>query len=518
MVKTLEAAIEEIELVPSNSNLDEDTLGLETAFNPADWIGQVSEEKGLGKQATITTFERKVSFKKICKIVKDELYENNENEDNEGKIAQMLERQHKAVIGDRHEMSRFTNQITEVLRKQNITSKDYPDFYGSLAEAVFHEVWGVGILHKWEKYPDSEACVIRGTELWIDINGKFVKQDETYENEEAVERVKRAFLIRMKDAVLNEQKPEIEIEREDGSRITMIQKPRSRDNYVMFRRFVVQDLSLLEQSKRETIPERDIPIYQALSKAMVNIVFAGRVRSAKTTFMKTMIRERKPEYIGAVMEKHFELGLSKHFPDRLFFEVQAKEGDLHKAMPRLLRMEHDYIIVGEIRSLETEAYLQSSERGERGNLTTYHLTNVDNVVEQIARHILDEFPTRNIDNEIARVAQNIDIVITLKSDRDRRRKRVIGVTEIVWDEKRRMHFTQDLIRFSPLTNKYYYSSKISKELFMSMMEESEEDAKRLLTLLSKREQESGMSEYLNLKDNSYDSVLEGVGEGETIYG
>src|SRR5690606_12657968 len=241
------------------------------------------------------------------------------------------------------------------------------------------------------------------------VEGQFVKQNEAFENEEAVERIKRAFTMRVKDAVINEQTPELEIEREDGSRITMIQKPRSKENYVMFRRFIVKNMSLEEQANRGTILHDDIPFFRSLSRVMCNTIFAGRVRSAKSTFMKTMLKERDPSYVAAVMEKHFELDLTKQFKDRLIFEVQAKEGDLHHAMPRLLRMEHDYIVVGEIRSLETEGYLQACERGERGAVSTYHLTQVENVVPQITRHILDEFPNRNFENELERVARNIDI-------------------------------------------------------------------------------------------------------------
>ena len=221
--------------------------------------------------------------------------------------------------------------------------------------------------------------------------------------------------------------------------ITMIQKPRGKENYVMFRRFVVKNMSLEEQANRGTILLDDVPLFRALARTMANTIFAGRVRSAKSTFMKTILRERNPSYVAAVMEKHFELNLSKQFKDRLIFEVQAKEGDLHHAMPRLLRMEHDYIVVGEIRSLETEGYLQACERGERGATSTYHLTSVENVVPQITRHILDEFSNRNFDNELQRVASNIDIVVTMSADRDRRRKRVIGVTEIIWDSKTRTH-------------------------------------------------------------------------------
>jgi pilus assembly protein CpaF len=287
----------------------------------------------------------------------------------------------------------------------------------------------------------------------------------------------------------------------------MIQKPRGKENYVMFRRFVVKNMSLEEQANLRTIPEDDIPAYRALAKTMTNTIFAGRVRSAKSTFMKTMIRERNPSYVIAAMEKHFELNLSNQYKDRLIFELQAKEGDLHHAIPRLLRVEHDYIVVGEIRSLETEGYLQACERGERGAYSTYHLTDVNNVVAQITRHILDEFPNRNFDNELERVARNIDIIVTMSADRDRRRKRVIGVTEIIWDDKGRRHSTQDLIRYSPVTEKYYYSSNISKGLISLMAEESIEDAKILIRHLQQKEKVSPMTEYEKFKNQIIDSLL-----------
>lgn len=499
-------------------SLLEKEMGVEREFNPSEWLAGVVGEKGL-RMDFVTTYARKKSFKDICQKVREQLNEIiidgtvEQKKDNEFEIEGQasentwLERQHKAVIGDAQAMSYFVTKINEVLQKENITTTDFPKFYGSLAEAIFHEVWGMSILHKWDSMPESEAAVIRGTELWIDIEGRFVKQQEAFEDDQAVERIKRAFTMRMKDAVINEQSPELEIEREDGSRITMIQKPRGRDNYIMFRRFVVKNMSLSEQARRGTILADDVPLFRALARVMANTIFAGRVRSAKSTFMKTMLGERDSSYVAAVMEKHFELDLSRQYKDRLIFEVQAKEGDLHHAMPRLLRMEHDYIVVGEIRSLETEGFLQACERGERGAYSTYHLTKVENVVGQITRHILDEFPNRNFDNELQRVANNVDIVVTMSADRDRRRKRVIGVTEIIWDETTRTHRTQDLVRYSPVTEKYYYSSEITKELLTLMAEENLEETKILIKHLRKKEKVSPMSEYLNIRDHIVDTLL-----------
>lgn len=476
--------------LPDLSPIEKDTV---EPWDVSSWLG---EKVGQSEETlNVTSYARKKSFKNICTIIRNELRDLIDDSEEQSGNNELLERQHDAVIGKEDAMGYFIDKIEEVLRRQNITSNDFPTFYDSLAQAVFHEVWGLSILTKWEKYPNSEACVIRGTQLWIDIEGQFVKQPEEFEDENQVERIKRAFTMRSENALINKQNPELEVERETGDRITMIQNPRSRDNYIMLRRFIIKNLSLYEQARLGTILEKDVPIFRALARTMPNTIIAGRVRSAKSTFMKSMIRERDPKYVIACMEKHFELHLKETMPDRLIFEVQAKEGDLHTAVPRLLRMEHDYIVVGEIRSLEMEGFAQAMERGERGGLSTYHLTDVNNVVPQLARHLLDEFPNRTPDIEVERIARNLDIVITMSTDRDRRKKRVMSVTEIRWDEKTRKYSTRDLIRYSKVTKKYYYSADITDRLYGLLLEEDAEEAQKLKELLKQREKESPMSEY-----------------------
>ncbi|MEC3018343.1 ATPase, T2SS/T4P/T4SS family [Bacillus cereus] len=474
-------------------------LGLNAeAFDPNKWL------EGRGN----TNYKKShKSFENVCEQIKKDVGDHITNTDVVNH--ELLELQHKAVIGDKQAMNHFILKIKTSLEKFKINSSnvEYPDFYDSLEQAIFQEIWGVSILYKWEKYPHSEAAVIRGTKLWIDINGKFEQQEEEFRDIEHVERVRRTFTLRTEDSIINSQNPELEIEREDGSRITMLQKPRSRTHYIMFRRFIVKNLSLENQAELGTIRKEDIPIFRALSKTMCNIGVVGRVRSAKSTFLKSLVLEREPHYIAAVMEKHFELGLSEAMPDRLIFEVQAKEGDLHIAMPRLLRMEHDYIIVGEIRSLETEGYLQATERGERGCLFTYHVTDVSDIAPQMTRHLLDSFPNRKYEYELERVARNTDIIITMGTDRDRRKKRVEAVTEIIWDNERKECIEKDLIRYSKAADKYFYSSEISRKLLLLMADESFEQTKLLISLLRDREKESPMTEYHDHNEEILEELL-----------
>lgn len=478
-------------------------LGLEntTKFKLQNFIIDVQEAKHLNKRAvnrsSIYETDDYADFKRLASriqiLMDGEMQEKVSGEDGE-KTLKHVDRVHDAVIGKPEAVEHMRSRIEDTIRRNNLPEANYPPIFPNLATAIFHMVWGVGILYKWDQMPHSEACAIRGRELWIDEgDGDFVRQPERFESEEEVDRVRKSFLARTKDIIVNEKKPTGEVEREDGTRITMSIPPRSKDKYIVFRRFTVKETSLETQASFDTIPKKDIPIFKALSLTMPNTIFAGRVKSAKTTFMKAMIAERPDKMVIGSLEKHFELSLKQSFPNRLIYEFEAKEGDLETTIPTLLRMEHDYLVIGEIRSLETEAFLMATERGERGAMSTYHLTEVEHVPEQITRHLLDEFPNRDFGNELARVGKNIDLIITMNRERDGKKKRMTGVTELVWEEDQKRVITQDLIKWSELDKKYYYSSAISSNLLIKMAKEDMEQTKILLSLLKEREKQSPMS-------------------------
>jgi pilus assembly protein CpaF len=483
----------------------EELFRVEEPFNIEKLI-QYEKEKVVKQEPNVIEKRNHEKFQEICEVVSDALRDIIITDGEKEKSDEWLDRQHLAVIGNEEAMRYFIEKIQNVIRDKNISFTDFPYYFSNLAEAIFHEVWGVSVLAKWERSKSSEAAVIHGTNLWIDYgDGKgFELQRETFDSPETVERVKRTFIHRKEDSVLNRESPELEIEREDGSRISMIQAPRSKDDYVMIRRFVVDRFTLEDQAKRDTIPKEDIPIYRALSRTMANMIVAGRVRSAKSTFLKTLAGERPENYVHVILEKHFELAFGKHFPKRLSYEFQAKEGDLERVIPSILRMEHDSIIVGEIRSLEIEAYLQSTERGERGALSTYHLTDVHRVIRQLTNHALDAKPNRRYEVELERVANAVDIVITMGTDRDRKKKRVTGVAEVVWDEASLTHYVHELIKFNPINKKYYYSANISPRLLKLMADENLEETQLLIQTLKKQSEISPME---NLIEEQLETIV-----------
>ncbi|MFS8304118.1 ATPase, T2SS/T4P/T4SS family [Bacillus altitudinis] len=478
----------------------EKSLGIQVEYNPSSFSSKTDNEAP----------KQKDWFGDTCKKVRDDLTGQEAQEKNE---AIDNEKIHQAVIGDPKAIEFFRSKITGSLRKLNIDEKKikYHTFYESLSDAIFHTVWGVSLLKKWEQYPDSEAAAIRGTELWIDIDGQLVRQEERFESEDEVLRVRRTFVNRSEDSLINSKNPELEIEREDGTRISMTQPPRSKDLYIVFRRFPIKSATLETQAKLGTIPQEDVEIYTLFSQLMCNIILGGPVRSAKTSFLRALLAARSDHLIAAVMEKHFELDLKKLFPDRLIWEIQSKDGDLHNAFPKLLRMDHDYVVVGEIRGPEGEAWLQSTERGERGGLSTYHLTDEEDIVAQVTNHILTDFPNRNYDAEFKRAAKNIELVFTFKRDHeDKRRKFLTGVTEVIWNAETKQVIYNPIIKRSRVDGEYYYNFKLSEKLVIEMLDVDKQKTKTLINLLKERTKLRPMSKCVA---GEVDEARELLGEG-----
>jgi len=463
-------------------------------FNLSNFLSKNGADQG---QLEVTSYRKRKNFEEVCQTVKKHLdktlvegHDDSTNKDS----AEWLEHQHNAIIGDPKAIQYVTSRIEDAVKELNISpDTEFPPYFDDLYEAIFHAKWGRQILQKWYHYPESEAAVITGTELWLDIDGQFVKQSEEFDSREHVWDIIEAFKMKDENAVVNAKNPELEIDYADGTRVTIIIPPRSRDYFVIFRRFVVNNFTLEEQASMNTITEKDVPLFRSMARLMLNTFIAGRVRSAKTTFLKTLIQERSPDYIVGCLEKHFELALKLHMPERLFAEFQSTEGELHKTVPRLLRVEHDYIVIGECRSKEFEGAMQACERGERGLLSTYHITKPSRFVPQIARHLCDEYPNRRPEMEVERVADNIDVVITMTTGRNRSHKLVKSVSEIIWDDEKKEYHHRDWIRYNYETGSYEYCAAISPSLKELMYEESKEDADRFISLLEKRASQSPMT-------------------------
>lgn len=460
-------------------------------------IQEYFRSKGISAEEKATTaYEQKRAFKTIGKIVKEEISRRiKELDKTEGD--ELLDRQERAVVGETKEVKYFINLIQAILDEKNLKSKNFPSYYSTLEEAIFHEVYGLKLLQKWYNlFPESEAAEFNGTEFRIEENGQLVLQHERLERVEEIYEIIRVFLMKY-GYKFNEENPIIEVTMEDGSRVTVIGPPYHEVPVVTFRRFIVKTFSLEKQADLNTIAKEDIPIFRALARTYCNTVIAGKVRSAKTTFLKTLFSARDKRDNVIVIEKNKELALKFSFPDHLgsIKEFVVSEGELHEIFPVILRKEHDLVIIGEVRSTEIEAAIQACERGARGLMTTYHLTNVNKVVEQLARQVLAYFVNFTQKSQEERIGDAFEIIITMDKKRHSNEKRVTSVSEILITNNGEIKVNTFL---KLVGDRYVYSNRVSDELLIKMREENPEETQIFIETLKERSMVSPMEQEVDI--------------------
>ncbi|MCM3032960.1 MULTISPECIES: ATPase, T2SS/T4P/T4SS family [Bacilli] len=373
------------------------------------------------------------------------------------------ELEHRAIQGNVDAEKILIGEIETYLREENLSGTNFPEYYKNLANGCFQEIYRFGAFYKWNMFPDSPSAVIQGDEQWFKIKGQFIRQDEKLRDENHIKEIIRALQVYHPGLVINESHPHAEFDMEDGSRVTVLVPPRALRPTIIFRRFIVNKFSFVEQAERGTIAEEDIPLLIALSKANLNTIVAGPVESGKSTFLKTIYAERDPKKVAVLIETSRESFLKLEFPDRLVHDFYTTNGRIQDVIRTALRVDHDFVIVQEVRGIEAEGAISGTERGTRGLLMTYHITDPQNTAIQLARHITDEFPARKEANEVRRIAQQLDLGFTMES-KENNKKRLTSIYELCYDVNTDSAWINYLVKYEPDTDSWTYNAEISQGL------------------------------------------------------
>lgn len=437
--------------------------------------------------------ENLTSFYELVEKVSEDFnkkYDDSKLTDEELMKRQELE--HKAIIGDLQAEHLLVSEIESYLRERNLLGVKYPDFYKSLAHGIFQEIYRFGVFYKWELFPESPSAMIVGKEIWFKIKGQFVKQEEELRNDKHIEEIIRLLQIGNSRFKINEGNPQEEIVLKNGIRIKVMIPPLSNQPSIIFRRFIVSKFSFYQQAEYGTIPLEDVPFYEAMSNLYLNTIIAGEVESGKSTMLKTIYGTRDKNKVAILIESSPETFLKRDFPDRLVHELYTdKNGDIHKIIRDVLRIDHDYIIVQEVRGIEAEGAISATERGTRGTLMTYHITDPRRTPEQLAQHIADEFPNRKIINEIRRIAQQLDIGITMHTF-EGNQKKVTSIYELCYDFDTDKIWINYLVLYDETQKIWRYNPEISPMLKERIFKYNYSLATRFVQHLHKRSQEFPM--------------------------
>jgi pilus assembly protein CpaF len=402
-------------------------------------------------------------FNKIKRTVIEYFNQRFENSRDHEKTS-WINKQHEAIIGNRTAIDWFKREIEEFLRRNNLLGSSYPSFYSDIVEATYQETYGLGPISTWwkhEKYNDSQAARILGTQIFFEIPGQTEElQDISYQSEADVLRVAKQLSLRSPTTSLNAHNPSLQIDMADGTRVTIVIPPWAKRPMITFRHFTIRRVSLEDIAAYGTYPYEVVDILRAIAKGRGTTMLCGAVKSGKSTLLSAMIAERKRYDKMMIIQKDFdELKISDHYPQHEVMEFIITEENKSKIFDLVLRSDYEYIVVGELRSLEAEIFLKACERGLPGALTTYHTPDPENIPSQLADVILDEHPNKSHKAQFERAAKNIHFAIVMEEMKDRS-KRLVNLSVFDWNPYTKEFKTHDLIVWDRKEGIWRYSNYI----------------------------------------------------------
>ncbi|MDO5441761.1 MAG: ATPase [Bacillota bacterium] len=401
-----------------------------------------------------------IDFEELCSKVREIFFSDWENRENSGVS---LEIQKRAIIGYEKEKNYFKNKIEEIIKDCHAQDTIYPEYYTNLVDAIFNENYGFAGMAEWfdSKYSNSSSAKIVGENIFFMVNGhmKLMPQKISYERKE---QLIKAFLLFTPEERMD--KPYYELYLLDGTRVTIFVEPMAKkgQSSIIFRRYIIPNLSFEEQAKRGTIPSKIIPLFKLMTKIGFNVVFLGAVRTAKTTFLSTWESYEDPSLEGVMVETDPEIPLHRILPNAPVLQLIADGEELKSISKNLLRSDADYFIMAEARdgiALDTAVRLAS--KGTKRMKVTFHSRNPYQFPLEAATEIVKS-TGGDIHLTMNKVASSFDYLFYFTQLSDKSQKRLTGIYELGLDKDEKICI-KELLTYNPLKDNWNIKWNMSKD-------------------------------------------------------
>ena len=280
-----------------------------------------------------------------------------------------------------------------------------------------------------DAYRMSSSAKLIGDRLYCLIDGKPRLQPQRISGRRR-EQLKRTLLLATPHERLEYGFHEVYLR--NGIRITIYGGTRTKpDQEIMvFRKYVLEELDFESLVERKTIPAGAVPLFLAMIGAGVNVLFAGQVRSGKTTFLQIWQRHERTDLEGMALATDAETPWHKIMPEAPLMQLVADGKALEEMTKSLLRGDNDYLLMEEMRDgTAFRMALDMTSTGTSRCKATIHERNGVNIPYRMASKIRERYGG-NEQQLIAQVFQNFDYVIELCQDPvDKSKKIMKGMLE-----------------------------------------------------------------------------------------
>lgn len=390
-------------------------------------------------------------FFQICRMV-EEVFEDDWRDTDEAAKSRKLEREKRAIMGYERERIFFQERIRDILADRGWQNTPFPPWYANLAEGIFHEVYGLAGLAPWaydtaEAYRNSSSAKLIGDRLYCLIDGKSVLQPQRISAKRR-EQLKRALLLASPRERLEEGFHEVYLH--NGIRITIFSGERTKpdQDIMVFRKYILQDLTFDTLAELETIPAEAVPLFRALVKIGFNVLITGPVRSGKTTFLQIWQKEEDPALEGLAVATDPETPWHEIMPETPLMQLVADGKDLDRMTRSLMRGDNDYILLEEMR--DAAAYhlaLEITATGTMRSKATIHDGSSENIPYKMASAVQERYGG-NLQSIIAQVFRSFHLVFRFAPEYpDRSRKRLQSICAYRYNMERDEVSVHQLCRY-----------------------------------------------------------------------
>lgn len=376
-------------------------------------------------------------FSEICRLVLKQISRLEDRNDSAA-MERQLEREKGAIIGKEEDVKFFKDLISEVLKKEGLSSSDYPPYYRSLVDAVFHENWGLAGIAPWvydyrDEYKTSSSAKIIGDRIYFLEEGKEVLQEQRISQKRRAQ-LKKALLLDNPEERLEYGFHEVYLN--NGIRVTIYSGDRTKlgQEVIVFRKYVMRDYSFETMAENSTIPKEIVPILKSMCKIGFNVLFSGQVRSGKTTFLVCWQKYEDKSLEGVAISTDPEIPWHELMPDVPIMQLVADGQQLKELSKSLMRGDNDYIILEEMR--DAAAYrlaLEITATGTKRSKATIHAGDARDIPYKMASAVYETYGG-DLKAIIQSVYTSFDYIFEFfQVPSDRSKKKLKAIWEVWYD-------------------------------------------------------------------------------------
>lgn len=324
-------------------------------------------------------------------------------------------------------------KLSNIVDEKNIKFLNILEREGFIKD-IYNEIAGLGPLEDLLKNPEISEIMVNGYDnIYIEKNGKIIKSDKKFSDDEAVLKTIERIVTPLGRRI-DESMPYVDARLQDGSRVNAIIPPLAIDGpTITIRKFSKKKLAADDLINFGSITKEAVEFLKEAVIKRKNILISGGTGSGKTTLLNILSSFIPSDERIITIEDSAELKLLQEHVVRLEARPANIEGKgeitIRDLVKNALRMRPDRIVVGECRGGETLDMLQAMNTGHEGSMTTVHANSPRDALSRLEVMVLmagTDLPLKAIREQIKSA---IDIIVQQARLKDGSRK-VTYVSEI----------------------------------------------------------------------------------------